>query len=214
MKIKNIKLKVETDEQNQYVLQKHLDLNKGCKWFVYLTNGDVYWLDQVGTTRAVCSRWKGFRHLVINDYGDLILCLYDEYYNRRDEKEIPFDEFKELVGDKPELTNTDSEFSFEFDYFQTTGNSNEQTIQISDDCEIEKVEGNTIHIKKKEPKKTLWDKVCHYDESDKLLSVNNVQEALKEFISWVKKTPLDYADEDLIDTKAKEIFGTRLIDDE
>ena len=96
--IKNIKLKVETDEENQYVLQKHLELNKGCKWFVDLYIGNDSWNDHDGNNRAVCSRWKGFRHLFIDNDGDLILFFQEEDYNERDEKEITFDEFQELFG--------------------------------------------------------------------------------------------------------------------
>ena len=99
--IKNIKIKVETDEQNQYVFNKHLESNRGCKWFVDLYGGYDYWSTQDGTNRAVYSRWKGFRHLVIDDDGDLILCLREEYYNTRDEKEITFDEFQEMVSNEP-----------------------------------------------------------------------------------------------------------------
>ena len=94
--ITNIKLKVETDEQNQYVLEKHLELNKGCDWLVILNFGSVYWSDRDVANRTVCSLWKGFRHLVIDDEGDLILCSQEEYYNERDEDEITFDEFQEL----------------------------------------------------------------------------------------------------------------------
>ena len=213
MKIKNIKLKVETDEQNQYVLQKHLDLNKGCKWLVTLNYGTIYWLNQDYTPRAVCSRWKGFRHLVINDYGDLILCLYEEYYNRREETEITFEEFKEMVGDTPKQDIDLGKITAVFDvnYHMLRETSNEQTIQICDDCEIVKVEGNTIHIKKKEPKKTLWDKRDYIASGDKIyhFKSGDVQEALKEFIDWLNE---DEPKDNIYTKKAKEIFGEELLE--
>ena len=106
MKIKNIKLKVETDEQNQYVLQKHLEVNKSCNWFVRLVYGFDGWNNQGDIYRVVCSRWKGFRHLAIDDAGDLILCLQEENYNKRKENEITFEEFKEMVEPKQEPKKT------------------------------------------------------------------------------------------------------------
>ena len=67
-----------------------------------------------------------------------------------------------------------------------------------------------------EPKKTLWDKVCEYDEDDKLLSVVNVRKALKEFLNQfnvLKNTneDLDKIRHSVIINKAKEIFGEELL---
>ena len=107
MKLTNIKLKVETDEENQYVLQKHIELNKECEWVVTLYNGDDYWsTHNLDTSRAVCSVWKGFRYLVIDSDGDLILCDFEGYYTERAEKEISFDEFKEMFEPKQTLIQT------------------------------------------------------------------------------------------------------------
>jgi MoaA/NifB/PqqE/SkfB family radical SAM enzyme len=98
MKIKNIKLEVETDEQNQYILNKLLDVNKGFTWYVYLYNGSAYYDGQGSVNnRAICSVWKGFRYLVIDSDGDLILCAFEDYYNKIKEKEITFEEFKKMV---------------------------------------------------------------------------------------------------------------------
>ena len=96
MTIKNIKLKVETDEENQYVLNKLRDVNKGFAWSVPLFDGyDFYGTQGLGYGRAVCSEWKSFRYLVIDKDCNLILCAFEDYYNKRQEKEITFDEFKE-----------------------------------------------------------------------------------------------------------------------
>lgn len=95
--IKNVKLKVETDEENQYVFNKLVEVNKEFAWLVYLNLGyDYYCSQDFDFVRAVCSEWKGFRNLVIESNGDLILFVHEKYYNKRKEKEITFEEFKEL----------------------------------------------------------------------------------------------------------------------
>ena len=69
-----------------------------------------------------------------------------------------------------------------------------------------------------EPKKTLWDKVCEYDEYDKLFSAINVREALKEYIEKVKVRYNQYFNNEIesnynnkIIEDAKEIFGEELL---
>lgn len=97
MKLTNIKLKVETDEENQYVLHKHIELNEGFAWVVNLVNGYIYWDGQPNDYyRANGSVWKGFRHLTINSDGDLILFAFEKNYSGRTEKEITFAEFKNM----------------------------------------------------------------------------------------------------------------------
>ena len=63
-----------------------------------------------------------------------------------------------------------------------------------------------------EPKKTLWDKVCEYEEDDKLFSVKDVKEALKEFIKHIGIVA-DAEGTDIIYVlqKAKEIFGEEML---
>ena len=97
--IKNIKLKVETDEENQYVLNKLIDINKDFAWIVYLFYGYDYYdiFQDYDSSRAVCSVWKGFRYFVICDDFALILYALKDRYDRRNEKEITFEEFREMV---------------------------------------------------------------------------------------------------------------------
>jgi hypothetical protein len=98
MKLENIKIKVETDEENQFVLSKHKELNSGIAWLVALSDGDGYYDTQFNAYfRAVCSVWKGFRHLVINEFGILILLDSEINWDKREEKEINFKEFEKLV---------------------------------------------------------------------------------------------------------------------
>ena len=99
--IKNIKLQVETDEQNQYVLNKLLDVNKNPVWIVYLDGGyDYFYFQDLDGNRAFCSVWKGFRHLVVDDSGDFFLCVFKDDFEEREEKEITFEQFKEMVEEK------------------------------------------------------------------------------------------------------------------
>lgn len=100
--LKNIKVTVETDEQNQYVLKTLQNMNTNCAWCVGLNYGcDDYETQSLDSGRVVCSVWKGFRYLVIEDDGELILCTTKEYYDRRHEKEITFQQFEEMVENKP-----------------------------------------------------------------------------------------------------------------
>lgn len=104
MKLTNIKIKVETDEQNQYVLKQHIKLNKESTWLVCLDYGNGSWFGQnVDDDRAVCSVWKGFRHLVINASGDLVIFAFQKHYKEREEKEITFAEFKAMCEPKKTL---------------------------------------------------------------------------------------------------------------
>ena len=57
-----------------------------------------------------------------------------------------------------------------------------------------------------EPMKTLWDKVCEYEEDDKLFSVKDVKEALKEYLESLKQL-----DGSFVYKKAKEIFGEEML---
>lgn len=158
--IKNIKIQVKSDEENQYVLNKLLDMNKEFAWYVGLYYGRGYYDAQNLGNRAVCSVWKGFRHLVIDKDGDLILCVFEKYYKRRTEKEVTFEEFKQMV----------------------------------------------------EPKKTLWDKRGIY-QGDSLRTVD-VKDALKEYVNYARGLYEIHDGETALLHKAKEIFGTELLEKE
>lgn len=103
MKLQNIKIKVKTDEENQYVLKKHIELNKSILWLVILHNSNDNYNFHYYDNHAVCSVWKGFRFLVINQVGDLILFDTNKDWDKRDEPEITFEEFKEMIEPKNTL---------------------------------------------------------------------------------------------------------------
>jgi len=97
--MKNIKLKVETDEQNQKVFEKMYELY-GHKWVILLVGGDGGWSNQGFAYRAVCSRWKGFRHFAINNDNDFILFVHKDDWEKRKEKEVSFEEFMQFGNDE------------------------------------------------------------------------------------------------------------------
>jgi len=95
--MKNVKIKVETDEQNLKVQEKVKVLNKEAgrtAWVVYLNDsyGYYHYRDNVNN-RAVCSRWKHYRFLVIDEELDLIICINEDIWKKRKEKEVSFEEF-------------------------------------------------------------------------------------------------------------------------
>jgi hypothetical protein len=98
--MKNVKIKVKTDEQNLAVQKRLMELNHEkdrFAWDVYLNNGfDYYFNQDIDNIRAVCSVWKGFRYLVIDMDLDLVLFINKEVWDRRKEKEVSFEEF---IGD-------------------------------------------------------------------------------------------------------------------
>ena len=102
--MKNVKIKVETDEQNLKVQERLGELNKEngrTAWGVYLNYGyDYYNYQGYGVDRAVCSRWKHYRFLVIDKYLDFIICTTEDIWKQREEKEVSFEEFM-----KRELNN-------------------------------------------------------------------------------------------------------------
>ena len=103
MKLANIKLKVETDEENQYVVANHLYLNKEDGWCIIIGEGEGSYsefesrLDTSKRHVKVCSVWKGFRYLSINEDGELYFHVFKEDYEKEEEKEISFDEFNKIV---------------------------------------------------------------------------------------------------------------------
>jgi hypothetical protein len=108
--MKNVKIKVKTDEQNLAVQKKLMELNhknESVAWNVSLTYGyDNCDYQALDFCRAVCSVWKGFRYLVIDKDLDLALFIDKEVWDRRKEKEVSFAEFigednktKEIVVD-------------------------------------------------------------------------------------------------------------------
>jgi hypothetical protein len=108
--MKNVKIKVKTDEQNLAVQKKLMELNHKndrFAWRVALLYGfDYYNTRDYDGFRAVCSVWKGFRYLVIDKDLDLVLFIDKEEWDRRKEKEVSFEEFigednktKEIVVD-------------------------------------------------------------------------------------------------------------------
>jgi hypothetical protein len=95
--MKNIKIKVETDEQNLAVQKKLMGLNHEkdrFSWYVYLYDGYANCPYQDSDLpRAVCSEWKGFRYLVIDKDLDLVLFINKDAWDRKKEKEVSFEEF-------------------------------------------------------------------------------------------------------------------------
>jgi hypothetical protein len=95
--MKNVKIKVETDEQNLAVQKKLMELNHEkdrFAWYVILNTGyATYYNRDTDNFRAVCSVWKGFRYLVIDMDLDLVLFINKEVWDGREEKEVSFEEF-------------------------------------------------------------------------------------------------------------------------
>ena len=93
----NVKIKVETDEQNLKVQEKLCELNKEngrTAWRVYLSNGNDYcYYQDYDSNRAVCSRWKQYKYLVINKILDLVIYIDEWDWKQRKEKEVSFEEF-------------------------------------------------------------------------------------------------------------------------
>ena len=100
LKMKNVKIKVETDEQNLKVQERVKNLNKEAgrtAWYVILYDGFEYYYGQVtdDNFRAVCSRWKKYKYLLIDVDSDLIICTSGDIWKKRKEKEVSFEEFME-----------------------------------------------------------------------------------------------------------------------
>ena len=100
--MKNVKIKVETEEQNLKVQERLQELNKEVgrsAWYVYLDHG--YYDSREGAyNRAVSYKRKHFRFLVIDKYLDFIICTTEDIWKQREEKEVSFEEFM-----KRELNN-------------------------------------------------------------------------------------------------------------
>ena len=98
--MKNVKIKVETEEQNLKVQERLCELNKEngrTAWYVLLYNGIDNCIDlDSDYYRAVCSRWKHYRFLVLDVDLDLIICINEYVWKRRKEKEVSFEEFMEI----------------------------------------------------------------------------------------------------------------------
>ena len=98
-KMKNVKIKVETEEQNLKVQERLHELNKedsGFAWVVYLGSGyDFYNIQDEDDYRAVRSRWKHYRFLIIDNDLDLVICMTEDIWKKRKEKEVSFEEFME-----------------------------------------------------------------------------------------------------------------------
>jgi len=97
-KMKNVKIKVETDEQNLKIQERVHDLNKedsGFAWGVFLNSGNDYYdyYDYQDYDRAVCFSWKKYKYLVIDNDLDLIICTNEDIWKQREEKEVSFEEF-------------------------------------------------------------------------------------------------------------------------
>ena len=94
--MKNVKIKVETDEQNLKVQKRLCELNEGFAWSVYLNDGYGYYNRQdYDGNRAVWSRWKHYKYLVIDVDLDLMICINEYIWKQRKEKEVSFEEFME-----------------------------------------------------------------------------------------------------------------------
>ena len=93
--MKNVKIKVETDDQNLNVQERLCELNKEngrSAWYVRLDRG--YYDSREGAyNRAVSSRKKHYRFLVINKWLDLVIFIDEDDWKKRKEKEVSFDEF-------------------------------------------------------------------------------------------------------------------------
>ena len=95
--MKNVKIKVETDEQNLKVQERLHELIKevgSSALYVYIDQG--YYDSREGAyNREVSYKRKYYRFLVINKYLDLIICLNEDDWTQRKEKEVSFEEFME-----------------------------------------------------------------------------------------------------------------------
>ena len=95
----NVKITVETEDQNLKVQERVKNLNKEAgrtAWIVYLDSGNGYYNYQdYDHYRAVCSRIKNYRFLVINKNLDLIICTTEDIWKKRKEKEVSFEDFME-----------------------------------------------------------------------------------------------------------------------
>jgi ABC-type oligopeptide transport system substrate-binding subunit len=100
--MKNVKIKVKTDEQNLAVQKRLMELNHKndrVSWYVDLSDGDDYYRNLFtdnDLSRAVCSMLKGYRYLVIDKDLDLVIFINKEEWDRKKEKEVSFEEF---IGD-------------------------------------------------------------------------------------------------------------------
>jgi len=95
--MKNVKIKVETDEQNLKVQERLCEFNKENRrtnWYVTLYDGyGNYYYQDYDYTRAVCSMWKHYKYLVIDNDLDLVIYIDEWDWKQRKEKEVSFDEF-------------------------------------------------------------------------------------------------------------------------
>jgi len=95
----NVKIKVETDEQNLKVQERVKELNKEngrSDWGVYRDNGTYnYDYRDNYNDLAVCSRCKQHKYLVIDVDLDLIICTSEDIWKKREEKEVSFEDFME-----------------------------------------------------------------------------------------------------------------------
>ena len=85
--MKNVKIKVETDEQNLKVQERLKDLNKengNTNWYVtlYCGNDSCYYQDY-DSNRAVCSSWKKYKYLAVDVDLDLIICIDEWDWKKR-----------------------------------------------------------------------------------------------------------------------------------
>ena len=97
--MKNVKIKVETDEQNLKVQERLNLLNKengNTNWYVTLYRGNDYcYYQDYDSNRAVCSSWKKYKYLIVDVDLDLIICRNEDIWKRRKEKEVSFEDFME-----------------------------------------------------------------------------------------------------------------------
>ena len=98
--MKNVKLKVETEQQNLKVQETVRVLNKEngrTAWYVILYDGFEYYYGQVtdDNFRAVCSSWKKYKYLVIDVDLYLMICINEDIWKKREEKEVSFADFME-----------------------------------------------------------------------------------------------------------------------
>ena len=98
--MKNVKIKVETEEQNLKVQKRLCDLNKEngrTAWYVFLRYGhDYYDYQDIDNLRAVSYNMKHFRFLILDNHLGLVICMSEDDWNEREEKEVSFDEFMEI----------------------------------------------------------------------------------------------------------------------
>lgn len=103
-RMNNIKLKVNSPEQNMQVQKKVKELNRERgHWNVFLNHGFVNAIDYVLRAVYVSRNWSGFEYLVIDKDNDLILCTNKEAFDKRQEKEVSFEEFIGIDNNKIKL---------------------------------------------------------------------------------------------------------------